>query len=142
MRPVGENGAVPTIAGIDHVALTVTDLAVSVPFYTALWGSPPIASMNDGPFRRQVFALPGGTNLGLTEHDRPGAGFDPAAAGLDHVGFAVADRNELATWVRHLDGLGIAHSGPVEADYGVAVSFTDPDGVALELFVGGRPGQR
>ena len=51
----------PTIAGIDHVALTVTDLAVSVPFYTALWGSPPVASMNDGPFRRQVFALPGGT---------------------------------------------------------------------------------
>ncbi|WP_139142579.1 VOC family protein [Humibacillus sp. DSM 29435] len=128
----------PTITGFDHVALTVADLSVSVPFYTALWGLPPVASMNDGSFRRQVIALPGGTNLGLTEHDRAGAGFDPTAAGLDHIGFAVADRDELATWVRHLDGLGIEHSGPVEADYGVAVSFTDPDGVALELFVGRR----
>ncbi len=128
----------PTITGFDHVALTVTDLAVSVPFYTALWGLPPVASMNDGPFRRQVFALPGGTNLGLTEHDRSGAGFDPVAVGLDHIGFAVVDRDELATWAQHLDKLGIEHSGPVEADYGVAVSFTDPDGVALELFVGRR----
>ncbi|MEO7000014.1 MAG: VOC family protein, partial [Terracoccus sp.] len=72
----------PTIAGVDHVALTVTDLAASVRFYTALWGFGPVATMNDGPFRRQVFALPVGTNLGLTEHDRPGAGFDPAVSGL------------------------------------------------------------
>ncbi len=130
----------PIIAGIDHIALSVTDLAVSVPFYAALWGFEPAVSMSDGPFQRQVFVLPGGTNLGLTEHDRPGAGFEPTQAGLDHVGFAVAYRDELTEWLSHLDELGIEHSGPVEADYGVAVSFTDPDGIALELFVGGRPG--
>ena len=128
----------PSISGFDHVALTVTELSVSVPFYTALWGFGPVASMDDGAFRRQVFALPGGINLGLTQHDRGGSRFDPADAGLDHVGFAVADREELDTWLTHLDELGVAHSGPVEADYGVAVSFTDPDGIALELFVSGQ----
>ena len=138
MSRLCENEVVPTISGVDHVALTVTDLEVSVPFYAALWGLEPAAAMDDGPFRRQVFALPGGTNLGLTEHDRPEAGFDPAKAGLDHVGFTVADRDELTAWMKHLDALGVVHSGPVEADYGVAVSFADPDGIALELFVGAR----
>lgn len=126
----------PTITGFDHVALTVTDLRTSVPWYTALWGAPPAVSMSDGPFHRQVFALPGGTNLGLTQHEHPGASFDPAAVGLDHVGFAVADRDALDDWMRHLGRLGIEHSGAVEASYGVAVSFQDPDGNALELFVG------
>lgn len=135
MNAVRQDEAVPTITGFDHVALTVIDLEVSVPWYTALWGSAPVATMHDGPFRRAVFGLAGGTNLGLTQHDRSGAGFDAAAVGLDHVGFAVADRSELDAWMTHLQGLGVEHSSPVEADYGVAVSFADPDGNALELFV-------
>ncbi len=32
---------VPAFSGIDHVALTVTDLAVSVPFYEKVLGSSP-----------------------------------------------------------------------------------------------------
>lgn len=48
---------------------------------------------------------------------------------------AVADRDELEAWQHHLNDLGIAHGDIVIADYGAVLSFTDPDGIALELFV-------
>lgn len=38
-------------------------------------------------------------------------------------------------WAEHLDRLGVSHSGVQDADYGSALSFSDPDGNALELFV-------
>lgn len=125
----------PHLTGIDHVALTVSDLAVSVPFYERLLGMSPATTMTDGPFTRRVFALPGGQGLGLTQHDSGhGAGFDPTTPGLDHVGLACANRAEVSAWAAHLDTLGVVHSGVQDADYGSALSFTDPDGNALEFF--------
>lgn len=127
---------VPSTIGIDHVAVTVSDLEASVTFYTRLWGSGPVAELSDGPFTRRIFALPGGTKMGLTQHDDAApTRFDPTRPGLDHFGFAVSDRAELAAWVNHLDDLEIVHSDVVEADYGAALSFVDPDGVALEIFL-------
>lgn len=126
----------PRISGIDHVALTVVDLATSVAFYEAVLGAPVIGTMQDGPFRRAVLGLPGPSHLGLTQHDvGSGRPFDPTTPGLDHVGFACESREELLAWAQHLDSLGVSHSGVQEADYGSALSFKDPDGNALELFV-------
>lgn len=125
----------PTFSGFAHVALTVTDLAVSVPFYAKVLGAPPATTMTDGPFTRRVFALPGGQGLGLTQHDAArGARFDATTPGLDHVGFACANRDQVMAWAEHLDSIGVAHSGVQAADYGWALSFTDPDGTALEFF--------
>ena len=56
--------AVPTLGAITHVALTVRDLDVSVPFYRALIGAEPVLDEDTGPFRHVVFAL-GGTLFGL-----------------------------------------------------------------------------
>lgn len=125
----------PRFSGLAHVALTVTDLAVSVPFYAKVLGAAPATTMTDGPFTRQVFALPGGQGLGLTQHDSARGGrFDATTPGLDHVGFACANRDQVVAWAEHLDAVGVAHSGVQTADYGWAVSFTDPDGTALEFF--------
>lgn len=125
----------PTLCGIHHVALTVTDLTVSVPFYEKVLGRSPATTMSDGPFTRRVFALPGGQGLGLTQHDAGRrVAFDPTTPGLDHVGLACADRDELLAWAAHLDAVGVPHSGVQDADYGSALSFTDPDGNALEFF--------
>lgn len=135
----GQTGHMPEFPPVHHVALSVSDLEVSEPWYVRLMGAEPAMTLTDGPFRRRVFALPGGQLLGLTEHQLDAGapaddGFDPRRVGLDHVGFTCADRAEVAAWQAHLDQIGVAHSGIVEADYGWALSFVDPDGTALEFF--------
>jgi glyoxylase I family protein len=126
----------PEFPSLHHVALSVTDLDVSLPWYQKLIGAEPAMSLHDGPFARQVFALPGGQLLGLTQHDAVSGDdrFDPVRPGLDHLGFTCADRAEVAAWQTHLDQIGVEHSGIAEADYGWALSFKDPDGNALEFF--------
>ena len=136
MRARGKNTVVPEMPSLSHVALSVNDLAVSEPWYQRLFGAEPAMTLDDGPFRRRVFALADGQLFGLTQHDgaTAGAAFDPVVPGLDHVGFHCADRADVAAWQTHLDQVGVVHSGIVEAEYGFALSFTDPDGNALEFF--------
>lgn len=126
----------PTFPAIHHLALSVTDLEVSEPWYTKLIGAGPAMTLSDGPFHRRVFALPSGQLLGLTRHDAvdPAQSFSPSTPGMDHVGFGVSGREEIEQWRDHLDSIGVEHSGVVEAEYGLALSFKDPDGNALEFF--------
>lgn len=125
----------PEISGIDHVALTVTDLATSLAFYQRLLGIESDGEMSDGSFVRNTLPLPDGSHLGLTQHDIPGSrGFDATTPGLDHLGLRCESRGALVEWVEHLENLGVEHSGVVDAHYGSALSFRDPDGNALEFF--------
>ncbi|MBO3744791.1 VOC family protein [Streptosporangiaceae bacterium NEAU-GS5] len=120
---------------LTHVAVTVSDLGVSVPWYTRLTGSEPVLDEDTGPFRHVVYAV-GGTLLGLHQFPDPvlGSGFDPRRPGLDHVAFGCKDQRELKAWQDRLDELGVAHGGIVDAHYGSGLSFKDPDGLALEFF--------
>lgn len=133
----GHHADMPSIPAIHHVAMSVSDLTVSEPFYVKLFGTEPAMTLSDGPFQRRVFALADGQLFGLTQHDaaRGGDRFDPARVGLDHVGFGCSDPDAVAAWRDHLDAAGIEHSGIVEADYGLALSVKDPDGNALEFFM-------
>ena len=45
-----------------------------------------------------------------------------------------SSRSELEAWQARLDGLGIVNGGVVDASYGSALSFRDPDNIALEFF--------
>ena len=130
-----------TFPAIGHVAVTVSDLQTSVAWYRRLLRSDPVLDEDTGPFRHVVFALSGGMLFGL--HSFPAMSsqepsdppvFDERRVGLDHVAFACADREELADWEARLDGLNIAHSSIVDAHYGSALSFRDPDHLALEFF--------
>ena len=125
----------PTITAVGHVAVTVRDLAVSVPWYTTLFGDEPVLDEDTGPFRHVVFGL-GDTLFGLHQFHQgiEDVQHTPRRPGLDHVAFAVADRWELAAWAARLELLGIEHGGVVDAPYGSALSFKDPDGLPLELF--------
>jgi len=120
-----------------HVALTVRDLAVSVPWYGALLGAEPVLDEDTDPdMHHTVYLLGDGTLLGLHQHGTaaPPERFSEHRVGLDHVGFGCADRAELEKWAARLDELGIAHGGVKDASYGSGVSFRDPDGIALEFF--------
>ena len=100
------------LPAVTHVALTVSDLSVSVPWYERLLGTKPVLDEDDGDLHHTVYLLPGGTLLAL------------------HV----ADRAELKAWQARLEELGIEHGGIVDAHYGSGLSFRDPDNIALELF--------
>ena len=122
---------------LNHVALTVSDLAVSGPWYQKLIDADPLLDEHtNGGFRHLVWALDNGTLFGLHEHDREieGGRFSEFRIGLDHVGFGCANRAELQEWVDRLDSLDIEHSGIIDAHYGSGLSFRDPDGNALEFF--------
>ena len=50
----------PTFPALTHVAVTVSDLPASVPWYTRLFGAEPVLDEDTGPFRHVVYAI-GGT---------------------------------------------------------------------------------
>lgn len=132
---VGFNERMPEMSGIHHIAVTVSDLEVSTRFYERVLGMSPASSLDGPGLKRRLFALPGGTNLGLTQHSTPPTGpSTPFEPGLDHLGLAVRTIEDLQEWADHLTGLGIDHPGLVEAPYGTALSFKDPDGTAMEFF--------
>ena len=127
----------PEFPPITHVALTVRDLSVSVPWYEALLDARPVLDEDTDPdFHHTVYLIGNGNLLGLHQHGTPAPddAFTEHRVGLDHVSFGVANRAELETWAQRLDELGIAHGPIKDATYGSGVSFRDPDGIALEFF--------
>jgi catechol-2,3-dioxygenase len=122
---------------LTHLALTVRDLKVSVPWYEALLDAQPLIDEDTEPdFHHTVYMLGSGTLLGLHQHRKPAPRerFSEFRVGLDHVSFGVADRAELEKWASRLDELDIDHGEIKDAPYGSGLSFRDPDGIALEFF--------
>ena len=126
----------PEFPAVTHVALTVTDIERSRPWYEDLIGSPPVIDEDTGLFRHAVWLLGGQTLVGLHQFpDLHGADpFDERTPGLDHVAFACANRAELEQWESKLNELGITNGGIVDASYGSGLSFRDPDNIAQEFF--------
>lgn len=118
-----------------HVAATVTDLDRSRPLYQRLFGANRVLDENTGQYHHVVWLL-GGTAFGIHQHAGPLSAepFDELRPGLDHVASGCASRAELEQWETHLNSLGIAHGGVVDAPYGSGLSFRDLDNIALEFF--------
>jgi catechol 2,3-dioxygenase-like lactoylglutathione lyase family enzyme len=126
--------------GLQHVAITVSDIRRSTEWYSKLFGADPVLVEDEegGQFHHTVFALDGGMLFGLHTHHGKETGdkADEHRTGLDHVGFAIGSHAELEQWAKKLDELGISHGGVKKASYGSGVSFRDPDNIALEFFTG------
>ena len=125
----------PAFPALTHVAVTVSDLDRSREWYGKLFGTDPVLDEDTGPFHHVVWLL-GGTLLGIHLHSTQSSNepFDEHRPGLDHIAFGCANRGELEEWERHLNGLGVARGGLVDAPYGSGLSFRDPDNIALEFF--------
>ena len=134
----------PAITGVAHVELSVRDLDVSLRWYCRLLGA------------REVFRQPNeaealvacaileprsGTVLAFTQHRHPTEGaFDVRRVGLDHLAFGVVDLAALEGWRATLDDLGIPNSGIQDVGYAKSITFRDPDGIPLEVFLPTRSG--
>ena len=124
-----------TYSGVSHVSFSVTDLDRAKQWYARVLGWQQVMAGDDGITPFAVGIAPGGFMIGLRQHpDGSADPFDPRRTGLDHVAFAVGDREELARWEQRLAELGVTYSACVDAPHGHVLSFKDPDGIALELF--------
>ena len=126
-----------TFPPLTHVALTVRDLSVSVPWYQALFDADPVIDEDTDPdMHHTVYLLGNGTLVGLHQHGTraPKEEFSEYRVGLDHIAFGCANRGELEKWAGRLDELGIDHDDIKDAAYGSGLSFRDPDNIALEFF--------
>lgn len=129
----------PSVTGIAHVELSVTDLDVSSRWYCDLLGARETFRASDELENLEACAIvvPAEPRivLAFTRHNGGDHGRStPKRTGLDHLSFAVANPAALEGWARRLDELDIEHSPIRDYGYANAITFSDPDGIALEFF--------
>jgi glyoxylase I family protein len=134
------------VTGLHHVRITVTDLERSRAFYTEVLGFEVVAASSGSPDDPAVRNDPAQLYGGVVFHTngmlfglRPVADardrFVSERVGLDHISFTVGSRDALVQAAGRLEEHGIVH-GKVQdlPAFGIAIlSFSDPDGVHLEL---------
>ncbi len=131
---------------LHHLALTVTDLDVSVRWYESVFG---VTFLMDAPHQGGVGRVLADENrelmIVLHRHDSNGGElFGETSTGLDHAGFLVPTRADLEAWQNHLEVLGVTMADTADKPltqspicdeaYGSVIVFRDPDNIQLELF--------
>jgi catechol 2,3-dioxygenase-like lactoylglutathione lyase family enzyme len=126
-----------TIEAVDHIYVAVRDLARSERFYDGVMrllgfkkGTRPIAGERHLHYFNQVMQY-------SIRPARSAEPHDPYRAGLHHLCFRVATREQVDEAAAGLAKLGVDATPPAlypeYADDYYATFFTDPDGVRLEI---------
>src|SRR5690348_10192836 len=104
--------SIPSVAGVHHFSLTVTDLEKCSEWYTDLFDLTEIMRESHDGGEAVVFAFPGfGLFLGLHRHHvNAGESFAEVRTGLDHLSFAVPDRACLEAWEQRFAERGVTYS--------------------------------
>lgn len=129
---------------INHLRLTVTDIARSKAFYGTLLGREPVidhsAAVDEPGVREDQTRFYGGVVysfgdqvLGLRPVAEPGDTFSSTRVGLDHVGLQVASRAELEAAAARLAADGVPHGEITDLGSMLILSLQDPDDINLEL---------
>lgn len=128
---------VPSLSGIHHLSLSVSNVTESIDWYCQLLGFELLsrrtqAELDKALIRHRECELV----ISLVGHGEfaVAADFNERRTGLDHVGFAVENRAELTAWAQHLENAGVAHDGITSGSSGDLVAFRDPDNIALEFY--------
>jgi len=120
-----------TVAGVDHVSFTVSDLDTSEGFYTSVLDFVLVLDVGYG----RILMHPGtGFTLSVMKHDGAhGGAFTELTTGLDHLGLTAESRSDLEDWERRFDELGVPYTPIRDMEFGYHLNFRDPDNIALEL---------
>lgn len=122
--------------GISHLDLSVSDVEASAAWYERVLGLRRLRRVELGQ-RTMIVLLQdrSGLVIGLNQHQGfPDEPFDERRAGLDHVGFAMDERQDLDVWKGRLAKLGVEHSPVTDTETGAALVFRDPDHIQLEMW--------
>jgi glyoxylase I family protein len=139
----------PWQLGLDHLGISVTDVARSEAFYRDVLGAEVIFPRHTMEWGERSIVAVGSQAIDLNQlRGNHGVAFDPAHTGLDHLAFTADSVDHLSAWARWLDEHDVVRSPirEVRADPGQALAapvvgamfdFVDPDGIQLEfLFFG------
>jgi glyoxylase I family protein len=129
----------PALAALHHIGITVTDQKRSVEWYGEMLGMVQWGEERYPGGSTALLMRPGThVHLGLDSHEANGGeSFAPHRTGLDHLAFMIVTRGELEAWHSYLTGRGVECSDVrdvvIESVSASMFTFTDPDGVALEM---------
>jgi catechol 2,3-dioxygenase-like lactoylglutathione lyase family enzyme len=143
----------PSQPRLDHLGISVTDLARTETFYRDVLGADVVMPRHELDWGARTIVRLGSHFIDLNQISRnDGSPFDARRTGLDHLAFAADSRHELEAWAEWMDANGV-HRSPIRdvsadpaqaSDAPVAGSmfvFSDPDGIELEfLFFHGIQG--
>jgi catechol 2,3-dioxygenase-like lactoylglutathione lyase family enzyme len=129
------NMIVPTLAGVHHLKIPVSNLELSIAWYECVFGARRRAEFDhhdrDGILYAVMLDIPG---LVMPTELRLAPKAAKAVAGYDPVTYSVADRAELDRWMAHLDVCKVDHSPVISGYIGHLLIFADPDGLELRLY--------
>jgi catechol 2,3-dioxygenase-like lactoylglutathione lyase family enzyme len=125
------------VIGLDHIYVSVTDLARSESFYDRIMpalGFRKNSFLNDGDQHIQYYNRHFGFVLRPAKRK---VAHDPSAPGLHHFCLRVEDARTVEAIARRFEELGVDCSAPqlypeYAPDY-YAIFFNDPDGIRLEI---------
>ncbi|MEU9063960.1 VOC family protein [Streptomyces sp. NPDC048430] len=137
----------PVIAGVNHIALTVTDIDASMAWYQRVFRTDQVLGKFPHLEKEEtgygLLLLEPRSGVILAFHTNTGnqkEQFDEVRTGLDHLSFSVTSQEELQAWADWLEELGIEHTGVRHVTEPFPIStvvFRDPDNIQLEVVTAG-----
>jgi catechol 2,3-dioxygenase-like lactoylglutathione lyase family enzyme len=124
---------IPTLDGVHHLKLPVTDLDRSLAWYASRLGYRPAIEFREQGHRTGVTMTHpnGGPDLGLTL----APDLARAAAGFDYFSLGVPDRARMVALAEALTNLGEQHAGVHFATLGwILPGLHDPDGHEVRFY--------
>ena len=126
--------------GVNHISLTVSDVARSKAFYLALFDAQHIRDLDlpSGPLCVMVIGQTALTLSNPPHKDKaiPGDRFDMNRIGLDHLSFNVPTFADMKHAMEICDAQGVQRGEPDDQRPGLplfVMTIWDPDGIQLEI---------
>ncbi|MGW3635888.1 VOC family protein [Streptomyces sp. NPDC005122] len=124
----------PTLNGIHHVKIAVSNLDTSLAWYERVLGATRQPEFDhhspDGAVNAYILGIPSLPPVELRLAPITAAGNQ----GFDPLIFSVPGRADLEQWIHHLDTEGVDHSPELRGLLGWTLVFLDPDGLALRMY--------